>query len=208
MTDTVVKAKEGATAPSVNAADIVTLNRDDLAKLLQSAADQAVAKLRASDQTGGSPKIMQAKVSDGFIKSERNVEGPVLKRYRVDGVRATKIVELDMERLRYYEENRDELPMDREGFPYSPRTMANKKGKFINILEGKVAARSQNQIEQLEWMKTQPEDQGGLPGLYEVTEETQLWLCTTCKPSRPFNNKIDWEAHREATHQIPRERAA
>lgn len=203
-------------APSTNAADIVTLNRDDLAKLMQSAADQAVAKLRAQEQGNAAPKVMQAKVGDTFFKRDhRRQDGEPIKQYRIDGPQfmATKIMELDMERLRHYEQlledgELDDYPHDREGFPRSPRTLANMKGKFISCIGGKIAARTQNQVEMLEWLKTQPLEEGGLPGLYEVTEESYDWLCNTCQPARPFKNKQDWEAHREATHGIPRSQAA
>ena len=208
MANTVVTEKEGAVAPSTNAADTITMSRDDFAKMLNAAADQALAKAAALN-TNTAPKSMRPKIADGFIKEDRrNNEGEVIKRYRVDGVLATKIMELDMETLRWYEENPDELPFDNEGYRKTPRACALKKGKFISVLGGRIAARSENQVEQLEWMKTLSEEQGGLPGLYEVTEEIDLWQCNTCQPPRPFRNKQDWEAHRQATHGIAPERAA
>jgi hypothetical protein len=198
-------------APTPNAADIVTMNRDDLKNLLNSSADQAVAKYVAQMNAGNGPaKVMQAKVSDGFIKPGRRDTGEVLKNYRIDGpaYHAVKIAEIDMEIMRKYEADRSLLPLDREGFPYSPRNMAARKGKFITIIGGRVSARSQNQIEQLEWLKTQPTEEGGLPGLYEVTNVDTTWQCYTCKPALTFGNKQDWESHREATHGIAREQAA
>lgn len=217
MTDTAVQAKkEGATAPSTNAADLVTMNRDDLKNLLNSSADQAVAKYVAQMNAGQGPaKVMQSKISDGFIKAGRRDAGTPLKNYRIDGqaYHAVKIAEIDIKKMREYERRLEEgdmdgYPLDREGFPYSPRNMAAKKGKFITIIGGRVAARTENQIEQLEWLKTQPTEEGGLPGLYEVTNESTMWQCYTCKPALTFNNKQDWESHREATHGIAREQAA
>lgn len=199
--------------PVVNAADTMVISRDDLAKMLSAAADQALAKAKLDFLgAGGPPKILQAHVSDGFIKGDQQAEGGVLRTYRVDGVAAMKILEMDMNRLRYYEELKentpDEMPLDREGFPYTPRAMSLRRNKFINVMNGRVAARSENQVAQLEWMKTLSSDEGGLPGLYEVTEETQLWQCNTCQPPKPFQNKVDWAAHRAATHGIPLEDAA
>lgn len=195
------------------AADVVTLSQDQLKQMLSAAADQAIAKYaQAASISNEAPKSMKAKVSDGFIKDERGREGEILKTYRVDGVHATKIAEIDMAKLRMYEEmareNPQDMPVDRQNFAFSPKTLAAKKLKFINVIGGKVHARSQNQIEQLEWLKTQKIENGGLPGLYEVTEDASTWLCNVCKPSRAFGNKTDWEAHREATHGIAREQAA
>ncbi len=204
--DVVMETAAEEPSPTINAADTMVIKRDDLVKMLEAAADQAVNKARL-DFLGASspPKALRAQVADGFIKDGEQTPGEVLRNYRVDGVLAMKVAELDMDRLAYYEENTDDLPNDSFGHPVSPRHMAFKKGQFINIMNGRVAARSENQITQLEWMKTLPDVQGGLPGLYQVSEEVDLWQCTTCVPFRPFRNKQDWESHREATHGIPRE---
>jgi hypothetical protein len=182
----------------------IVLTQEQLTALMDAAAKKAADQVKA-DMLGGNapPKTMRAKVSDGFIKG-RSGGGARLKHYRVDGVLAMKIAEIDMDRLEYYQgDGADELPLDSSGYPRSARTMAHKRGHWITIANGDIYPTSENQVRQLEWMKALPSDtEGGLPGLYEVTGAEETWTCHTCRPARPFPNKITWERHRLATHGI------
>jgi len=149
------------------------------------------------------PKVLQAKVHDRFI-TEANGRGDVLRHFRCENAVATKIIELDMTRMRKYESGELEIPLDAKGRPKSIISLCAIPGSYITFVDTHCYAYTDNQVEQILWLRDQPSNKGGMPGIYEdYGVAADAWVCEVCtEPKRTFTDRKTWEEHRYRTHRI------
>lgn len=176
--------------------------RAQMAGMIQGAVKQAVQETVAAMNPTRAPLTMRANVADRFITGSNNPSGntsPHLKHYRCERLKSDKIVEYDMPRLLAYLSGEKQLPETKDGNPKSMRGICVKQGHFISFLNGHCYAYTDNQVMQLEWMKTQPRDKGGLPDLYE-DPGGEIYACKLCPGTDPFPTKEGWDLHRFHVH--------
>lgn len=150
------------------------------------------------------PLTMRANVHDRFITTA-NGSGEPLKRYRCDRAKSTKIAEYNMDLLEQYEADPTSIPVGRTVNGVQQRQGALQaawiKGSWIVFVDGRCACFTENQIRNVERLRTLPREQGGMDDIYEDTGGG-LWFCPVCRDSiPPFPNKETWANHIAATHK-------
>jgi hypothetical protein len=172
--------------------------------MAQEAARAAVQLAVTQMNPAKAPLTMRANVADRFITGSNNPEGqssPHLKHYRCERLKSDKIIEYDMPKLMSYLNGEKEAPEDKEGRTRSIPAICVIRGAWISFLNGHCYAYTENQVQQLEWMKTQPRSKGGLPDLYE-DPGGEIYTCKLCPGLDPFGNKEGWSLHMQYVHGV------
>jgi hypothetical protein len=141
-------------------------------------------------------KSMTSKIHDRFI-TEANGRGDVRRHFRCDNAMATKIIEIDMAKLRKVEAGEIDVPEGK-----SERQFCSKPGEFISFIDGHCYTYTDNQTEMILWLREQPPAKGGMPGIYEDHSQAESWACDICVPQRVLTDRKTWEDHRLRTHGI------
>lgn len=178
--------------------------RAKIAGMITGAVKQAVHETVVAMNPAKAPLTMRANVADRFITGSNAPSGsqsPHLKHYRCERLKSDKIVEYDMPRLLAYISGEKQLPETKDGNLKSMRGICVKQGHFISFLNGHCYAYTENQVQQLEWMKTQPRDKGGLPDLYE-DPGGEVYRCQLCPGLDPFGTKDGWDLHMMHVHGV------
>jgi hypothetical protein len=176
--------------------------RAQMQGLVDQAVKQAVRETVVAMNPAKAPLTMRANVADRFITGSNSPSGntsPHLKHYRCERLKSDKIVEIDMDRLMSYLGGEKEVPENKEGNLKSIMGLSVKRGQWISFLNGHCYAYTENQVKQLEWMKTQPRDKGGLPDLYE-DPGGEVYRCNLCPGLDPFGTKAGWDMHMQHVH--------
>jgi hypothetical protein len=144
------------------------------------------------------PMTLRANVYDNFIGVPGKV--PHLGHYRCERMRAVKIQEYDMVRVRAYQTGEREWPTDKVGRQISLQQLTMIQGSYIPALDGHIYPITQNQVDCLEWYKTLPREAGGMPDLYK-DDSIEPFRCTVCQQSTDlWPTREGWAAHMLHVH--------
>jgi hypothetical protein len=146
------------------------------------------------------PMTLRANVYDNFIGKPGQVAH--LGHYRCERMKAVKIQEYDMERMRAYETGELEWPRDKVGRKVSLQNLCKMEGSHIPALDGHIYPITENQVACLEWYKTVPRELGGMPDMYK-DESTEPFRCTVCRESTDiWPTREGWANHMLHVHGV------
>lgn len=163
---------------------------------------EIIAQLRSEMTPDKPPMVMTPKIGDQFTGSNAPGSNALvpLRHYRCDRFVAMKVPEWDMDLFERYKSDPDLVPKDpKTGLPKPIKMLVAKKGKWLSIIDTHLYVYTDNQVKQIEYMRTLPKNQGGLPDVYEDTG-AQIQECLVCQPKKQFADKKTWAAHMVATH--------